>query len=175
MKIQGKNSLIAYYSRKGNNYVSGNIVNLLIGNTKVAADIIQELTNADVFEIDTVKAYPIDYKETTEVAMAELKAGARPKLSGHISDMDKYDVIFLGYPNWWGTMPMVVWTFLENYKFAGKTIIPFCTNEGSGMGSSEKDIKKLCPEANVLPGLAIRGSRVGKADTDIRYWLENIR
>jgi flavodoxin len=88
--------------------------------------------------------------------------------------MDSYEVIYIGYPNWWGTMPMAVFTFLESYDFSGKTIIPYCTHEGSGMGSSEGDIKKLCPNARVLPGLAIRGGSVDRADKDLSSWLKTL-
>lgn len=167
-------SLIAYYSRKGNNYVSGNIVNLPIGNTEVIAKKLQQLTGSDLFEIKTVKSYPEDYTETTEVAMKELKANARPELAETISDIDAYDVIYLGYPNWWGTFPMAVFTFLESYDFSGKIIIPYCTHEGSGTGNSERDIKKLCPNAKVLPGFAIRGGSVNKADQDVANWLKKL-
>lgn len=141
-------SLIAYYSRKGQNYLDGSIVNLPIGNTEVAAKKIQELTGGDLFHIDTVAVYPHDYTETTEVAMTEKKTNARPDLTDVVDDMDAYDVIYLGYPNWWGTFPMAVFTFLESYDFSGKTIIPFCTHEGSGLGNSERDIKKACPCGN---------------------------
>jgi flavodoxin len=167
-------SLIAYFSRKGNNYVAGSIVNLPIGNTEVIAKKIQELTGSDIFQIKTVKSYPEDYTETTNVAQEEKRKNARPELTEIIDDMDSYDVIYLGYPNWWGTMPMAVFTFLESYDFSGKTIIPFCTHEGSGMGSSERDIKKLCPNAKVLPGLAIRGSSVDRADKDVANWLKKL-
>ncbi|VBB08625.1 flavodoxin/nitric oxide synthase [Lucifera butyrica] len=166
-------SLIAYYSRKGNNYVGGNIVNLPIGNTEVIAEKIRKITGSDMFEIETVKAYPEDYTETTNVAQAEKRQNARPELTATV-DIDAYDVIYLGYPNWWGTMPMAVYTFLESYDFFGKTIIPFCTHEGSGMGSSGRDIKKLCPDAKVLSGLAIRGGNVGRADKDVADWLKNL-
>jgi flavodoxin len=164
--------LIAYYSRKGNNYVSGSTVNLPVGNTEVAAKMIQKLTSGEIFRIDTVKAYPTDYTKTTEVAQQELRQNARPELSDHVSDMSAYNPIFLGYPNWWGTMPMAVFTFLEEYDFSGKTIVPFCTNEGSGMGHSEGDIKKLCPKAKVLRGLSIRGGSVQSAEGDIAAWLK---
>jgi flavodoxin len=85
--------------------------------------------------------------------------------------MDDYSLIFLGYPNWWGTMPMAVFTFLEDHDFSGKTIIPFCTHEGSGLGRSESDIKKICPHATVLTGLSIRGGSVYRAENDISAWL----
>lgn len=163
--------LIAYYSRKGNNYVGGQIVNLPIGNTEVAAGMIQKLTGAHSFKIDTVNPYPSDYNEATEVARRELSQNARPELSGHVDDMDEYDLILLGYPNWWSTMPMAVYTFLEAYDFSGKTILPFCTHEGSGMGHSERDIRSLCPGARVLEGLAIQGGSVQKAGKNIAAWL----
>jgi len=164
-------SLIAYYSRKGENYLNGNIVNLTVGNTEVVAKKIQSLTGSDLIEIDTVKPYPNDYTETTNVAKDEKRGNARPELTATVENIDSYDIIYLGYPNWWGTFPMAVFTFLESYDFSGKTIIPFCTHEGSGIGSSERDIKRLCPDAKVLSGLAIRGGSVNSADSIIKSWL----
>jgi flavodoxin len=167
-------SLIAYFSRKGNNYLGGRIENLPIGNTEVVANIIQAMTGSHLFQIQTVKSYPGDYTETTIVAQDELSADARPELAEMVDSMDSYDVIYLGYPNWWGTMPMAVFTFLESYDFSGKTIVPFCTHEGSGMGRSERDIKKLCPGAKVLSGLAIKGGSVGRADKDLASWMKKL-
>ncbi len=158
-------TLIAFYSRAGQNYVSGDIVDLKVGNTEVVAGKIQQLLdNADLFKIEAIKSYPIDYVETTEVAKNELHRGARPELTSEVEDMSQYDTIVLGYPNWWGTMPMAVFTFLEQYDFAGTTIIPFCTHEGSGMGHSVSDIKRMCPDANVLSGTPIHGSTARQAD-----------
>ena len=171
MSETNKKVLIAYHSRKGQNYVSGNIVNLQIGNTEVVAKKIQTIKGGDLFHIDTIKPYPVDYTETTNVAKVELRQNARPELTKTVKNMDYYDVIYLGYPNWWGTFPMAVFTFLESYDFTGKTIIPFCTHEGSGMGG-ERDIKKLCPNTNVLPGIAIYGSKVATADTAVQSWLK---
>jgi len=167
-------SLIAYYSRPGNNYVNGNIVNLPVGNTEVAAKMIQKRTGGDLFRIDTVKDYPVDYTEATDVAKEELRQNARPELSGRVDNLAGYDVVFLGYPNWWGTMPMAVFTFLEGCYFSGKTIVPFCTHEGSGMGRSERDIRKLCPDARVSTGLPIRGGGVQEAEEDIATWLGSL-
>jgi len=170
-QTNGKKCLIAYYSRKGANYVSGSIVNLPVGNTEVVAKMIQEPVGGDIFEIDTIQPYPKDYTETTEVAQKELRSNARPELTAHVNNMADYDMIFLGYPNWWGTMPMAVFTFLESCDFAGKTIVPFCTHEGSGIGHSESDIAKICPNATLLKGLAIKGSRVNAAESEISGWL----
>lgn len=167
------NILIAYYSRTGSNYVSGKITNLSVGNTAVIAKKIQALTGGILFEIKTIKPYPLDYNETTEVSKAELRSNARPELSEYLQDINNYDVIYLGYPNWWGTMPMAVFTFLESCNFRGKIIIPFCTHEGSGLGKSENDIKRLCPESAVLRGIAIRGSSVAGSDQAIKEWLKS--
>jgi len=172
--LKEEKCLIAYYSREGNNYVSGKIVNLPIGNTKVVANMIQEMTGGDLFRINTVKSYPEDYAETTDVAKKEQDDNARPQLSSYVDNMDSYKLIFLGYPNWYGTMPMSVFTFLEKYDFSDKTIIPFCTHEGSGLGRSEKDIAKLCPKATLLKGLAIHGSRVSAAKIDVTNWLNKL-
>ena len=147
--------LIAYYSRKGQNYRSGDVVDLPVGNTEVAARMIQAATSGDLLHLETVKEYPEDYHEATEVA-----------------SIDGCDVLFLGYPNWWGTPPMAVFTFLESHDFSGKTIIPFCPHEGSGMGRSESDIRRARPGAKVLGGLAIRGVIVHGAEPGIRRWIE---
>ena len=164
-------SLIAYFSRKGNNYVGGNIVNLPVGNTEVAAQMIQKMTNSDIFRIEPATPYPADYDKTTEVARQELRQKARPLLTGRADNLADYGVVFLGYPNWWGTMPMAVFTFLEACDFSGKILMPFCTHEGSGMGRSESDIQKLCSGATVRKGLPITGGNVREAGPAISAWL----
>lgn len=174
MNVANKKCLIAYFSRKGQNYVSGRLVDLKVGNTEVVANMIQKITGGDMFHIESVTAYPKDYTETTEVAKNELRAKARPKLTGRVEKMKTYDVIFLGYPNWWGTMPMPVYTFLESYDFSGKKIIPFCTHEGSGMGRSEKDIAKACPKATLLEGIAIHGTSAASAESDVSSWVDRL-
>lgn len=165
--------LIAYFSREGNNYVGGSIVNLPVGNTEVAAKMVERLTGGELFKIDPVKKYSGDYTACTEEAQKELRANARPELTAYPESVGQYDTVILGYPDYWGTMPMSVWTFLEKYDFTGKTILPLCTHEGSGMGRSESDIKKLCPGANVGKGLAIRGGSVKGAESEIEHWLKN--
>ena len=164
-------TLIAYFSRKGANYVNGSIVNLSVSNTEVAAKMAQEVVGGDLFEIKTVKTYPDDYTETTNVAQVEKNQNARPELAAHVENMDEYNTIIIGYPNWWGTMPMAVFTFLEEYDFTGKTILPYCTNEGSGLGGSERDIKSVSKAANVEKGLAIQGGSVKSAAGKIKSWL----
>jgi flavodoxin len=125
-----KRCLIAYYSRKGNNYVGGNIINLPIGNTEVIANKIKVFIGGELFEINIVKPYPIDYDETTNVAKAELCKNERPELTDTVKNMADYDVIYLGYPNWWVTFPMAVFTFLESYDFTGKNNCSFLHARG---------------------------------------------
>ena len=164
--------LVAYFSRKGNNYVSGNIVNLSEGNTSVIAHKIQKFIEADLFEIKTVKQYPSDYDETTVVAQKEQNGDERPEIVKPLPDISKYDTIIIGHPNWWGTMPMSVMTFLENYDWSGKKVLSFCTHEGSAMGSSESDLKKLCKGAEFSKGLPIKGSTANSSDSKIESWLK---
>ena len=171
MNKSNANTLVAYFSHTGQNYSNGKIADLDKGNTKVAAEIIADLTGGELFEIKARKDYPFIYNECTDVAKQELRAGSRPELAEQI-DVSGYDTVILGFPNWWGTMPMPVCTFLESQSFAGKTILPFCTHEGSGMGNSERDIKKLCPGAKLCTGLPIHGSSVSGAQPAIEKWLE---
>jgi flavodoxin len=109
-----------------------------------------------------------------EKAKQELQSDCLPELKTEVEGMGAYEVILIGYPNWWGTIPRPVATFLSKYDFSGKTIIPFCTHEGSGLGQSEKEIAKLCPKATLLTGLAIRGSRINAAKKDVMGWLSRI-
>ncbi len=160
-------TLIAFYSRRGENYVNGSIKNLKLGNTEVVADKIKALLpDADLFRIDTTYEYSASYMTCIEEAKQELHDQARPEVKDPLASIDEYDTIILGYPNWWGTMPMVCYTFLESYDFTGKKIIPFCTNEGSGMGSSVRFIKKLCPTATVVDGTPIHGAEAAHADRE---------
>lgn len=162
--------LIAYFSHAGMNYVDGRIVDLPVGNTRVAAEKIAAATGGDLFEIRAVHAYPHAYDACTRAAKSEREADARPALQETI-DVSWYDTIVLAFPNWWGTMPMPVFTFLESGDFSGKTVLPLCTHEGSGLGNSERDIKKLCPASEIKIGLALRGSIAAKSDAAIQTWL----
>ena len=166
--------LIAYYSRKGENYWAGSVKDLSKGNTEIVAEFIQEAVGGDLFEIETIEEYATDYYECTDEAQEELRVNARPELKEYPESIDEYDTIFLGYPNWWGTCPMCVFTFLDHYDWAGKRIIPFCTNEGSGMGSSERDIKVACSGATVEKGLSITGNKAAKSQSKVESWAKKM-
>lgn len=165
-------NLIVYYSRDKENYVNGIIKTLDIGNTKIVAKKIHQTIESDIFEIHPLHDYPSNYQLCTTIAKEELQQNARPKIKNIVSHIENYDNIFLGFPNWWSTMPMCVWTFLESYDLTGKNIFPFCTHEGSGMGQSVNDIKKLCPNSKVYPGISIVGSKVSNSDQIIKKWIE---
>ena len=164
--------IIIYFSRAGNNYVNGAIKNLPKGNTEIMAEFIHEFTGAELFKLEPVKNYALDYTECTREAQHEQRENSRPELKNYPASLDGYDVIYLGFPNWWGTMPMPVFTFLERYNFAGKIIRPFCTHEGSGMGHSEADIRRVCKGATVDRGLAIHGADAGKSRGLVENWLK---
>lgn len=162
--------LVLYYSRAGENYFGGSIKSIRIGNTEKVARKIAELTGADLFKIEQVIPYSDNYRTCTDEALEDKKKGARPEITA-IPDVSEYDEIYLGYPNYWGTMPMALFTFLESVDLKGKTIHPFCTHEGSGMGVSERDIKAAAPNADVQKGLPLSGSSVDGAECDIKHWL----
>lgn len=150
----GKKVLVAFFSHAGENYAVGNITK---GNTRIVAEMIAERTGGRLFEISPVKDYPTTYNDCVEVAKKEKETGARPAVRDDIA-VEDYDVVFIGYPNWWGDMPMPVYTFIEKHDWAGKTVIPFCTHEGSGLSDTEKYVAKTCKGAKVEKGLAIRGA-----------------
>ncbi len=165
-------NLIAYYSRTGENYVNGGIRSLRKGNTERVAEFVQEAVGGDLFEIEAADAYPADYYECIDVAKRELQAKARPELARDLDSLDGYDTVFLGYPNWWGTAPMAVFTFLEGHDLSGKRIVPFCTNEGSGMGVSERDLKRVCKGATVERGLSIHGAEAADSRQTAAAWAK---
>lgn len=164
-------ALIAFFSRADENYVSGALKLLETGNTEVVANMIQKETGAELFRIDPVVKYSADYNECIAEAKEDQRRDARPELNHYLDSVEAYDTIYLGYPNYWGTMPMAVFTFLERYDFSGKVIKPFCTHEGSGMGNSEGDIRRLCGTAKVEKGLAIHGSSVNRAAEAVKKWI----
>lgn len=167
-----KKSLIVYYSRKGENYWNGSIKNIAKGNTERVAEFIQQAVGGELFEVDTVQPYHQDYYQCIDEAKKELHDHARPAIKAYPDSIEEYDTIFVGYPNWWGTMPMCMFTFLEKYDLTGKTIIPFCTNEGSGMGSSEYDLKKICKGAVVKSGLSVHGAEAEQSASKVIAWAK---
>lgn len=166
------NVLIAYFSRAGQNYVAGDIVDLPQGHTAAAAQMIAERTDGELFEIATAKPYSADYRGCVEEARNELATRARPELRELPESLDAYDTVILGYPNWCGDMPMAVYTFLESLDFAGKKILPFCTNGGSGASGTDRKIEAVCPGATVAPVLSLMGHLVTQSGDAIDAWLK---
>ena len=162
--------LIAFYSRADENYFGGAYRVIPVGNTEKAAHMLAELTGADLFKIEQKVPYSANYQQCIAEAKRDLQANARPELTTLPEDLDAYDEIYLGYPNYWGTMPMAVYTFLEHYDFTGKVIHPFCTHEGSGLSNTVRDIEKAAKGAVVKPGLAIHGSDVDRAMAKLKGW-----
>ena len=171
---ENSKTLVAVFSRADENYAVGFIEK---GNTMILAEMIAERTGADLFEIRTAKPYPVDYNECTDVAKKEQNENARPALAED-KDISGYDTIFLGYPCWWGDLPMAVFTFLEAHDFSGKRVIPFCTHEGSGMGRTEGSLRKTLPGAKILKGLAVRGATAQNSRDEARKtvtsWLNGL-
>ena len=168
--MKNKKTLVAFFSRAGENHFPEGMRYIEKGNTHIAAEILADLIGADLFEIKSAEGYSDVYRECVQKAKAEFDSNARPSLLHNI-DVSGYDVIFLGFPNWCGTMPMPVWTFLEGQDFSGKVICPFCTNEGSGLANSVADIEKLTCGADIKGGLSIKGSRVQEARGELEKWL----
>ena len=173
-------TLIAFFSRADENYYGGAMRYVKVGNTEIVVGLMKELieeescasrTAADSFKIEMKNPYSPVYMTCIDQAKKDLRAGARPELVSMPESIDEYDTIVLAYPNYWGTMPMAVVTFLEAFDFTGKTILPLCTNEGSGMGSSERDIKKYTPGAELKRGLSITGSQAVNAKGSLKKWL----
>ena len=164
--------LVAFYSRADENYFGGQYRYIEVGNTEKVANMISEITGADFFKIEQKDAYSAVYQECIAEAKKDLQENKRPEVLNLPDDLDAYDEIYLGYPNDGGTMPMAVYTFLENYDFSGKKIHPFCTHEGSGLSRTEKDIEKAAKGAKVEKGLAIHGSSVDNAKNAVEKWLK---
>lgn len=156
----GKSMLIVYFSHSGN--------------TRRLAACIQRLTGADRAEIRPLTPYPQEYDAVVDLAKQEQRRNARPPIAALQPDPAAYDTLFLGYPSWWGTFPMPVATFLETCPMGGKTLVPFCTHEGSRLGRSEQDLRRLCPQARLLRGFEVRGSRVDGAEPAVKAWLTDL-
>ncbi len=146
----------------------------LTGNTGVVADMIAQATGADLFSIRTVEQYPDTYDATIDQGQQEQSDGARPELATHLENLDSYDTIFLGFPNWWGDMPMAVYTFLDEVDLSGKTVIPFVTSGGSGFSNTISTIQQMEPQATVQEGLSISGSSATGAQQQVESWLSEL-
>lgn len=146
----------------------------VMGNTQYVATIISEATGSDLFEIKTVHTYPGSHKALIDAAKTEIDNHARPKLATHVKNLKDYEVVFIGFPNWWYDMPMPLYSFFDEYDFNGKTIIPFCTHGGSRFSGAIKTIREQEKKATVLDGYAISRDRVADSKSDILKWLEKI-
>ena len=150
----GEKILVVYFSRTGEEYGLGNITK---GNTEIVAEFIAQKTGGDLFELKPVTPYPDGYEDCKKIASREKATKARPPFVGDI-DVSAYDIIFCGYPIWYGDAPQIVYTFLERHDFGGKKIVPFCTHGGSGLSSTDQNISLTCPTAKILQGFEVRGS-----------------
>ncbi len=181
----GEKSLIVYFSMPETNdpnnmtreednsavVINGNV----LGNTQYVAQLIQEMTGGDIFRILPRKPYPTNHRTLVDMAKEEQNQGARPAIEGTIENLEAYDTVFIGYPNWWGDMPMILYTFLEQYDFSGKTIIPFCTHGGSGFSRTIQTIQEKQPGASVLrDGYSIFRSHMERAPSGVAEWLKEI-
>ena len=163
--------LVIYFSRSGENYFGGQLKNIEKGNTEVIAEYIQEIAGADLFKVEPAVEYPADYMECIDVAKKEQQADARPEIKEILESIDEYDIIYIGFPNWWGTLPMPMWTLLDQLDFEGKIVKPFVTHEWSGFGSSQKDLDKLCAGAEIKKGLSIPGANVYDVKDKVERWI----
>ena len=164
-------TLIAFFSRADENYFGGAMRYVKVGNTEIVVNYMKELIEAVSFKIEMKDPYSPVYMTCIEETKKDLRAKARPELVSVPDSIDEYDTVVLAYPNYWGTMPMAVFTFLEKFDFSGKTILPLCTNEGSGMGGSERDIKRTCPGADIRKGLSITGSAAANSKGALQRWF----
>ena len=165
-------TLIAFFSRADENYFGGAMRYVKVGNTEIVCNLMKDMIDADVFKIEMQNPYSPVYMTCIDEAKRDLREKARPALTRYLDSIDDYDTVILAYPNYWGTIPMAVATFLERYDFTGKTILPLCTNEGSGMGGSEKTIRQCAPGAEIKKGLPITGSNAAGSGETVRRWLK---
>lgn len=181
----GANMLVAYFSYAENADLPDGVDastsasiqvwnNEITGNTGVVADMIADATGADLFSIQTVEKYPDSYEATVDQGQEEQSADARPALATHIENLDSYDVIFLGFPNWWGDMPMALYSFLDEVDLSGKTIVPFVTSGGSGFSNTIRTIESMESGAAVQEGLAVSGSSAADAQDQVNEWLAEL-
>ncbi len=165
------NKLVIFFSHAGDNYSVGNIE---VGNTKIVADYISEITGADQYEIVTHKYDGMAYMPLIDLAKKEAADGELPPYEGAAPDLSKYDTVFIGGPVWWGTYPQVMFTLFKDIDLAGKTVIPFTTHEGSGLANCVSDVKKAFPKANVTKGFSIYGHEVRGGKSQVEKWLKGL-
>ena len=163
-------NLIIYYSRKGANYVNGGVKNLSKGNTETCAEFIQKAVGGDLFQIETVKEYAADYYACIDEAKAEMRSSARPELKRYLEDIDEYDNVFICGPCWWGPFPMAIYSQIERLDFHGKKVMTLVTHEGSGLGSCERDVKRICEGATFGKGLAVHGADAPRSEKTVSDW-----
>ena len=166
-------TLIAFFSRADENYFGGAMRYVKVGNTEIVCSLMKDMIEADTFKIEMQNPYSPVYMTCIDEAKKDLREKARPELVRYPDSLDEYDTVILAYPNYWGTMPMAVFTFLEAFDFSGKIILPLCTNEGSGMGGSERTIRQCAPGADVKKGLPITGSYAAQSGEPVRRWLKD--
>lgn len=164
-------TMIAFFSRADENYFGGAMRYVKVGNTEIVVNHMKEMIEADIFKIEMKEPYSPVYMTCIDEAKKDLRDNARPELVSMPDSIDEYDTIIIAFPNYWGTYPMAVATFLDSFDFSGKRILPLCTNEGSGMGGSERDLKKACPGAEVKAGLPVSGSRAEESADAVKKWL----
>ena len=169
-QVEGK-AIVVFFSHAGDNYSVGNIK---VGNTKIVADYISELTGADQFEIVTHKYDGMAYKPLCDLAKEEQQQGELPPFEGEPGDLSQYATVFIGGPVWWGTYPQVMFTFFQKYDLSDKTIIPFTTHEGSGLGRCVEDVKKAYPNATVTGEFSMYGHDVREGKGRVEKWLKEI-
>lgn len=163
---------------QSNSQVTGKVLVLYFsqsGNTEKVANFIHDEVGGDLIKLEVAKAYPSDYNELVNYAQEEQRNNTRPELKTKISNIDEYDTIFLGYPNWWADMPMPLYTFLDEYDLSGKTIAPFITHGGSGLSGTPNKIKQEEPNATVTEGLAVSGSQAESSKSSVQTWLSKNR
>lgn len=165
-------NLILYFSRKGENYVNGRIEDLKKGNTEICAEYIRKAVGGDLFEIRTAEEYSKDYHTCTEEAAREVKNNARPRLIQYLDNIDSYDNVFVCGPCWWGTFPMPVFSQIERLDFTGKKVMALMTHEGSGLGNSERDLRRMCKGATFGNGMAVHGADSAKAEKAVAAWAK---
>ena len=172
-KVMEKNTkvLIVFFSHAGENYAVGNIK---VGNTKLVADEIQKVTGGDEFEIVAERNYDMPYASLTKLAKEEQERNEKPAFKGEVKDIDQYSTVFIGGPVWWGTYPQVMFSFFDKYDLNGKTIIPFTTHEGSGLGSVVEDLKKLYPNATFKEAFSIYGHETRNDLSKVDKWMKSL-